>query len=149
MSRRSPARLKPDVTRFTARLAALQNHPVGPVEAKIPGTVRTCSTSWRVTQIPLSHTEDTKFRIDGAGRSAVLRMVYQDVLRLLAWGLAAGLLASFALTRFLSHLLFEVRPTDLATSASVALLLAMVALLSCYAAMRAASIDPALALRFE
>ena len=76
-------------------------------------------------------------------------MVYQDVLRLLAWGLAAGLLASFALTRFLSHLLFEVRPTDLATSASVALLLAMVALLSCYAAMRAASIDPALALRFE
>jgi putative ABC transport system permease protein len=86
----------------------------------------------------------------GAGRRTILRMVFQDVLILLAWGFAAGLLAAFALTRFLSHLLFEVRPTDVATSASVVLLLSSVALFASYLpARRAASIDPALALRSE
>jgi len=37
----------------------------------------------------------------GAERSAILRMVLRDVLILLAWGLAAGFVAAFALTRFL------------------------------------------------
>ena len=58
----------------------------------------------------------------GAERPAVVKLILRDVLALLAWGLAAGFLAALALTRFLSHLLFDVRPTDLTTSASVALL---------------------------
>lgn len=86
----------------------------------------------------------------GAGRFAILRMVLQDVLVLLVWGLAAGVATAFALTRFLSHMLFEVRPTDIATSASVALVLACVALLAGYfPALRAARVDASLALRSE
>jgi putative ABC transport system permease protein len=86
----------------------------------------------------------------GAERRAILRIVLQDVLMLLAWGLAAGVAIAFAVMRFLSHMLFEVRPTDITTSASVGLVLAFVALLAAYfPALRAAGVDPSLALRSE
>lgn len=86
----------------------------------------------------------------GAERRDVLAMVLRQGLALTAAGLAAGFLASLALTRFLSSLLFEVRPTDVATSAAVAFILAAVALTASYLpARRAASVDPMIALRYE
>jgi putative ABC transport system permease protein len=86
----------------------------------------------------------------GAERLTILKMILRDVLMLLAGGLAVGYLCALALTRFLSHMLFEVRPTDVATSASVALVLASVAILAAYLpARRAASVDPSQALRSE
>jgi len=86
----------------------------------------------------------------GAERSDVLAMVLRQGLALTGAGLAVGFAASLALTRFLSSLLFEVRPTDLATSAAVALLLGAIALLASYLpARRAASVDPMVALRYE
>jgi predicted permease len=86
----------------------------------------------------------------GAERLDILGMMLRDVLVLLAWGLAAGILSALALTRVLSHMLFEVRGTDVTTSAGAALLLACVALLAGYLpAVRAASVDPARALRSE
>jgi putative ABC transport system permease protein len=86
----------------------------------------------------------------GAERLVILRMILLDVLALLASGLAAGLLAALVLTRFLSHMLFEVRRTDVATLTSAGLLLAGVALLAaCFPALRAASVDPTQALRSE
>ncbi len=86
----------------------------------------------------------------GAGRGTVIRMILRDVLVLLAWGLAAGFLCAFVLARFLAHLLFDVRPTDLTTSASVALLLSSVAVVASYIpARRAATVDPSQALRSE
>ncbi len=86
----------------------------------------------------------------GAERLTILRMILRDVLMLLAGGLATGYLCALALTRFLSHLLFEVRPTDVVTSASVALVLASVAILAAYLpARRAATVDPSQALRSE
>jgi putative ABC transport system permease protein len=86
----------------------------------------------------------------GAERFEILKMVLRDVLILLAWGLALGFLSALALTRFLSHMLFEVRPNDIAISASVALLLAVIALFAAYfPAFRAAGVDPSQALRSE
>jgi ABC-type antimicrobial peptide transport system permease subunit len=86
----------------------------------------------------------------GAERIAIVRMILRDVAVLLACGLAAGFLAALALAPVLSHMLFDVRPADGATSASVALVLACVALLAGISpAMRAARVEPNIALRSE
>jgi putative ABC transport system permease protein len=86
----------------------------------------------------------------GAARSDVLALVLRQGLMLIGTGLAVGFAASLALTRLLTGLLFEVRPTDLGMSALVALLLTTVALLASYLpARRAASVDPMIALRYE
>jgi putative ABC transport system permease protein len=86
----------------------------------------------------------------GADRGAVLRMVLGQGMKPIAIGLIAGLIVSFAVTRSLSSLLFEVRPMDTATSFAVVLFLAGVASLAGYVpARRAASVDPMIALREE
>ncbi len=86
----------------------------------------------------------------GAARGDVLRMVLRQGLTLLATGLAVGFVASLALTRFLTSLLFQVRPIDLATSLAVTVVLAAVALLANYLpARRASQVDPMVALRYE
>jgi putative ABC transport system permease protein len=86
----------------------------------------------------------------GAQRLAVVRMILRDVLVLLASGLAVGFFCALALTRFLTHMLFDVQRTDLATSLSVALILTCVALFAAFVpARRAAAVDPSRALRSE
>jgi putative ABC transport system permease protein len=86
----------------------------------------------------------------GAKRLTILKMILKDVVALLACGLTVGLLSALVLTRFLSHMLFEVRRTDVATSVSAGLLLACVALFAAsIPALRAASVDPAEAIRSE
>jgi ABC-type lipoprotein release transport system permease subunit len=64
--------------------------------------------------------------------------------------MALGLLASVALTRLMTKLLFEVSATDFKTYAVIALLLIVVALLACWIpARRAMKVDPMIALRCE
>lgn len=86
----------------------------------------------------------------GAQISDVLRMVIKQGLTLTLIGLTIGVAASFALTRVMTSLLYEVSATDPLTFIGVAALLAAVALLACYLpARRATRVDPLTALRHE
>ncbi|MGA9625572.1 MAG: ABC transporter permease [Bryobacteraceae bacterium] len=86
----------------------------------------------------------------GAPRGEIVGLVVRQGMRLAAIGMAAGLVAAMALTRFLAGLLYGVRPADPATLAAVTLLLGAIALLACYIpARRAAAVDAVVALRCE
>jgi putative ABC transport system permease protein len=86
----------------------------------------------------------------GARKGDVLKLVLGDGLRLAIIGVAIGLAGALGLTRFLSSLLYGVKPTDPLTLAALSLLLIAVALLASYIpARRAAKVDPMVALRCE
>jgi putative ABC transport system permease protein len=86
----------------------------------------------------------------GASRGAVLKLVVGRGMRLALSGVAVGLIAAFALTRWMKSLLFGVSATDPVTLIGVATLLTSVALLAAYLpARRAARVDPLVALRGE
>jgi putative ABC transport system permease protein len=86
----------------------------------------------------------------GAQSFDVLKLVLTRGVVLGLIGVACGLAASFALTRLISTLLFEVTPTDAATFAGVSVGLFLVTLLACYLpARRATRVDPLKALRYE
>src|SRR5262249_33215038 len=73
-----------------------------------------------------------------------------DGMALVSVGVVIGVAAAWALTRLMATMLFEVRATDPATFALIALLLASVALAACWIpARRAVKVDPMVALRFE
>jgi putative ABC transport system permease protein len=86
----------------------------------------------------------------GAQPRDVLRMILSEGLRLAFVGMGIGLAASFALTRFLASLLFNVSATDARTFISVSLLLISVAFVASYLpARRATKVEPMVALRYE
>jgi len=86
----------------------------------------------------------------GARQIDVLRLVLSAGLKLALIGIAVGLVLSFAVTRFLSSLLFGVRATDLFTFSALSILLIVVSLIACYIpARRATKVDPLVALRYE
>ena len=86
----------------------------------------------------------------GAQRLEVLKFVVGQGMRLVLIGACIGLLGAFAVTRVLTAVLFNVRPTDPLTFGTVTLFLFAVALLACYLpARRATKIDPMEALRYE
>ncbi len=86
----------------------------------------------------------------GADTRAVLRLVVGGGMRWAAAGVAVGLAAAFGLTRLMSAMLYEVRPTDPVSFATVPLILLGVAFLACYLpARRATRLDAILALRHE
>ena len=86
----------------------------------------------------------------GAQPRDALKLVTGQGMKLALAGGALGLLASVALTRLMTKLLFEVSATDFTTYAVIALLLTAVAAAACYLpARRAMTVDPIAALRRE
>lgn len=86
----------------------------------------------------------------GATTVNAILMVLIDGLRLVAVGLLVGIPAAWAVNGYLGSLLFGVAPTDLSTFLFSSLFLAVLALVSCaLPAVRAATVDPAVALRAE
>jgi putative ABC transport system permease protein len=86
----------------------------------------------------------------GAARTNVLQMVLRHALLIAGAGIAIGLAASFALTRFMEGLLYEIKPADPLTFSAVSLFLAAIVILAtCFPAMRAMRVDPMVALRHE
>ena len=86
----------------------------------------------------------------GAQSADVLRMLLRGTLVLVCAGLLIGGAGALAVTRVLERFLFEVKPSDPATFAAVALTLACAALAASYVpARRAMKVDPIVALRHE
>ncbi|HKM90116.1 MAG TPA: ABC transporter permease [Candidatus Acidoferrales bacterium] len=86
----------------------------------------------------------------GAQRSSVMRLVLKQGFHLALAGIGLGFACAWGLTRTMSSLLFEVKPTDAPTFFGVAVLFGGVALAACYMpARRATRVDPMVALRYE
>jgi ABC-type antimicrobial peptide transport system permease subunit len=86
----------------------------------------------------------------GADRSRVLLMALADVAVVVGLGLAAGLGASLAVTKYVASFLYGVTATDTRTLVSAAVLFAAVAAIAGYIpARRASLVDPMVALREE
>jgi predicted permease len=84
----------------------------------------------------------------GARRQDVLRMMLGRGMRVVAVGLAVGLVISFSLARLAASLLVGVSPWDAASFAGAATVLAVVAVAAnFFPTRRAAGIDPTVALR--
>ncbi len=86
----------------------------------------------------------------GAERRAVVALMVRQVMTGVAAGLVVGLPAAMLATRLLEDLLYDVPPTDALTFAATTGMLTVIALIaSVTPAMKAAFIDPIVALRAE
>ena len=86
----------------------------------------------------------------GAQGGSVITLIVRQAMLLVLCGVAVGTLLALLLSQTISKMLFSVTPTDPATFASVAAVLAGVALFASYVpARRATRVDPIVALRAE
>jgi putative ABC transport system permease protein len=86
----------------------------------------------------------------GAERKNIRNLVFGEGLRLIAFGVLAGIVAAILLSRILQSLLFAVESTDPASLIGVGLLFTGVGLLACWVPVRRAErINPVEVLRYE
>jgi putative ABC transport system permease protein len=86
----------------------------------------------------------------GASRTHILLLVLQRAIRLIAIGVAVGVLASLATTRLSRALLFNVSTVDPVAFGAAFLIMAVVAIAATYTpAQRATRVDPLVALRHQ
>lgn len=86
----------------------------------------------------------------GAQLKDIVKLVLGQAMILVVAGIALGLVASFALTRLLTMLLFGVSPTDPMTLIGIATLVTVVALLASWIPVRRATrVDPLVVLKYE
>lgn len=104
-----------------------------------------------ISYIATSRTREFAIRAAlGAERARVTRLVLGQAVRLTAIGLGCGLTGALAAAPLLQTLPVSVRPPDVATLATVALVIGTAAVVACLLpARRAASVDPMSALRSE
>ena len=80
----------------------------------------------------------------------MLRLIVGQGLRLAIFGVGIGLAAAFALTHFLSSMLFGISSADPISYIAVVSLLLVVVIIACYVpARRAMRVDPMVALRYQ
>ena len=85
----------------------------------------------------------------GATPAHVRKLIVGSGARMIVAGIVIGAAASFALTRVLSSLLYDVTATDAASAFAIAVL-GIVALIACYVpAVRATRVSPLQALRYK
>jgi ABC-type antimicrobial peptide transport system permease subunit len=103
--------------------------------------------SWSVAQ----RTQEIGIRLAvGADSGGILRLILGRGLKLSIIGLSIGLAATFAFTRVLTSLLFEISPHDPWVLTAVSLLMLGVTAGACYLpAHRATQVDPIRTLRSE
>ena len=86
----------------------------------------------------------------GAERSRVVRMIVTQGMTSVSTGIVAGVIGAYAASRLIAGLLYGVEAHDAPTFAIATLMLAIVAFVACAApALRAAHVDPVMALRAE
>ncbi len=86
----------------------------------------------------------------GASHRNVVTLIIGQGMRPILIGMVAGLLGALGLSRFLTTLLFGIKPADPITYVIVACLVIVTALIACYVpALRALRVDPVAALREE
>jgi putative ABC transport system permease protein len=102
-------------------------------------------TSYYVTQ--RTHEIGVRMAL-GAQIVDVLKLVLRRAMWLAVIGIGIGVAGAVAVTRYLTSLLFGVKPIDTVTFVAVAVVLAVVVFVACMVpARRAAKIDPLEALR--
>jgi putative ABC transport system permease protein len=86
----------------------------------------------------------------GAQRIDVAVNMILEVLKVTLTGIVIGLFAALGLTRLMGSLLYDVKPNDPLIFGAVAAALAATSLLACCRPiLRAATVDPVVALRYE
>ncbi len=86
----------------------------------------------------------------GAQPKDIFGMVLSEGMQVALFGVAIGIVASLALTRLMTKMIFGIRAADPVTFAGVTILLTLVAAAACYIpARRAMRVDPLIALRYE
>jgi putative ABC transport system permease protein len=102
-------------------------------------------TSYYVTQ--RTHEIGVRMAL-GAQIVDVLKLVLRRAMLLALFGIGIGIAGAVAVTRYLTSLLFGVKPIDTLTFVAVAVVLAVVVFIACLVpARRAAKIDPLEALK--
>jgi len=99
----------------------------------------------------VQRTRETGIRLAlGSSRANVIRLIVRETVVVTTIALAAGLAVGYGLSRYVSSLLYEVKPSDASSFVAPALGLLLFAFLAALApAWRAARVQPMTALRYE